>query len=451
MRRRCTVIAATVATVLLGTPIAACAAQTPVVRSVDEKALREYADAYQREQDAFLYLQLWNEFAGTNQLVAFDESGEVRTLYPTGRDRFFAGPGAAVPTAVESRIEFQRDGTGKITSLTWHRDGSSRIARRVEIERREDVRFSNGDVRLAGTLIRPNRGARHPAVILVHGSGPGDRESMVPFARFLIRHGMAVLGYDKRGVGGSTGDWTTGSFDDLAADVVAAFRYLKTRGDVDSSQIGLFGVSQAGLVMPLAAVRAPDIAFLISVSGPGIPAAETTIDHARNEMTARGMKPETVEQIIRVMKLQYEFARTGRGWEAYAAARESLAARIGRPPGTFPGTPDDPYWGFMRRLYFYDPAPTLRRLQVPTLALFGELDNNVMAEKNRAAWESALRASGNRDYTLTVLPRANHILLEASVGTNAEMASLQRFVPAYFSTVQDWLSKRIRGFGARYP
>ena len=74
-----------------------------------------------------------------------------------------------------------------------------------------------------------------------------------------------------------------------------------------------------------------------------------------------------------------------------------------------------------------------------------------MAEKNRAAWESALRVSGNRDYTLTVLPRANHILLEASVGTNAEMASLQRFVPAYFSTVQDWLSKRIRGFGARYP
>jgi uncharacterized protein len=439
------------ATVLLGTPIAACAAQSPVVRPVDEKALREYTGAYQWEQDAFLYLQLWNEFAGTNQLVAFDESGEVRTLYPTGRDRFFAGSGAAVPTAVESRIEFQRDGTGKITSLTWYRDGSSRMARRVEIERREDVRFSNGDVQLVGTLISPNRGARHPAVILVHGSGPGDRESMLPFARFLIRHGMAVLGYDKRGVGGSTGDWKTASFEDLAGDVVAAFEYLKTRSDIDRAQIGLLGVSQAGWVMPLAAVRARDIAFLISVAGPGIPAAETTIDQARNEMLARGMKPETVEQIVGVMTLQYHFARTGRGWEAYGSARESLAARIGRPPDTFPGTPDDPYWGFLRRLYFYDPAPTLRRLQVPTLALFGELDNNVMAEKNRAAWESALRVSENRDYTLTVLPRANHILLEANVGNNAEMASLQRFVPAYFSTVRDWLSKRIRGFGGRDP
>jgi pimeloyl-ACP methyl ester carboxylesterase len=179
-----------------------------------------------------------------------------------------------------------------------------------------------------------------------------------------------------------------------------------------------------------------------------VPAAETTIDQARNEMTARGMKRETVEQIIRVMKLQYEFARTGRGWEAYASARESLAARLGRPPGTFPGTPDDPYWRFIRGLYFYDPAPTLRRLQVPTLAIFGELDNNVLAEKNKAAWDSAVRAAGNRDYTSRILPKANHIQLEATLGSNAEMASLQRFVPVYFTTIEDWLAKRVRGFRA---
>jgi dienelactone hydrolase len=234
----------------------------------------------------------------------------------------------------------------------------------------------------------------------------------------------------------------------LAGDVVAAFEYLKTRSDVDGTQIGLLGVSQAGWIMPLAAVRAKDIAFLISISGAGIPAAETTIDQAQNEMSARGMKPQTVEQIVGVMKLQYQFARTGQGWDEYAAAREKLAARIGRPPDTFPGTPDHPYWAVIRRLYFYDPAPTLRQLQVPTLALFGELDNNIVAEKNKAAWDSALRAGGNRDYTSRILPKANHIQLEAKVGSNAEMASLQRFVPAYSTTIQDWLAKRVRGFGA---
>lgn len=442
------VVGATVVTVILGVFIARWALQSPPLRSVDETILREYVGAYQWNPNAFVYLQLWNEFTGENQLVAFDESGEVRTLYPTDRDRFFTGPGAAVPSAIESRVEFQRDDAGRVTSLTWQRQGASpRIARRIEVEKREDVRFSNGDIQLAGTLITPNAGGRYPAIILVHGSGPANRDWTLPFARFLIRQGIAVLTYDKRGVGGSTGDWKTASFDDLAGDVVAAFEYLKTRSDIDSAQIGLLGVSQAGWVMPLAAIRANDIAFLISVSGPGVPGAETTIDHARAEMTASGMPPQAVEQIVGLMELQYRFARTGEGWDEYAAARRPLAARMG-PSDTFPGTPDHPYWQMIRRLYFYDPAPTLQQLRLPILALFGELDNNILAEKNKAAWEAALEAGPNRDYTLQILPKANHIQLEAELGNNAEMESLQRFVPAYFAIIQDWLARRIQGFGA---
>jgi len=425
-------------------------AQTPIVRPVDEMALREYAGVYQWGPNAFAYLQMWDEFSGFGkpQLVAFDESGEVRTLYPTDRDQFFAGPGIAVSASIESRIEFQRDGTGKITSLTWRREGAApRTGRRVEIEKREDVRFSHGGIQLAGSLISPATGGKHPAIILVHGSGAENREYIVPFARFLIRRGMAVLGYDKRGVGESKGDWNTASFDDLAGDVVAAFEYLKTRRDIDTAQIGLLGISQAGWIMPLAAVRAKDLAFLISISGAGVPVAETTIDQAQNEMTMIGMPRENVEQIIGLLKLQYQYARTGQGWDEYIATREKLVARMGRQPDTIPRTPDHPYWQFIRRLYFYDPAPTLRQLRVPTLALWGELDNNILAEKNKAAWEAALKAGGNRDYTLRILPKANHSQLEAKVGSNAEMASLQRFVPEYFTTIQDWLGQHLKGFG----
>jgi uncharacterized protein len=284
----------------------------------------------------------------------------------------------------------------------------------------------------------------------VHGSGAEDREYLLPLARFLVRRGVAVLGYDKRGVGGSTGDWRAASFDDLAGDVVAAFEYLASRPDVDRAQIGVLGWSQAGWVMPLAAVRAKDIAFLISVSGPGVPAAETTIDQARGEMAARGMPPQAVAQVVGLMQLQYAFARTGRGWEDYAAARRNVAARMGgAPPETFPGARDHPHWQVIRRLYFYDPAPTLRQLRTPVLALFGELDDNVLAQKNQAAWEAALAAGGNRDFTVRVLPKANHLQLEAEVGSNAEMPSLRRFVPAYFAVIQDWLASRLRGFGAR--
>jgi len=171
----------------------------------------------------------------------------VRALYPTDRDRFSTGPGAAVQKPVESTIEFQRDSGGRIASLTWKRDGfPTRIAQRIDIEHHENVQFSNGNVRLAGTLISPNTGAKHPTIVLVHASEAEDREYLLPFAHFLVRHGMAVLGYDKRGVGGSSGDWRTASFDDLAGDVVAAVEYLKTRSDVDGTQIGLLGWSQAG-------------------------------------------------------------------------------------------------------------------------------------------------------------------------------------------------------------
>jgi pimeloyl-ACP methyl ester carboxylesterase len=440
------VISALVIAALIGTSTSVLQAQVPPVQPVDEAVLREYAGVYRWKQDSFLYLQLWSEFAGTNQLVAFDETGEVRTLFATDRDWFFAGPGAAVPTAVESEIEFQRSGAGSITSLVWRRSGVERSAVRVDIENSEYVRFANGDVRLAGTLIRPTLGKKHPAIILVHGSGAADREYMLPFARFLIRRGIAVLGYDKRGVGGSTGDWRSASFDDLAGDVVAAFRYLKTRRHIDGSQIGLLGWSQAGWVMPLAAVREKDIAFLISVSGAAIPVAETTIDQARNEMTASGRQPHIIDQIIDLMKLQYTFAQTNEGWASYVAARDRLIAQIGRAPDSFPATSDAPQWETIRRLYLYEPAPTLRQLQTPILGIFGELDNNILAEKNMAAWESALKASGNRDYTLRIVPKANHLQLEANIGSNAEMPSLRRFAPAYANTIIEWLATRVRGF-----
>jgi len=449
MSRTLAAIRRAVAALLLSNSLGLSAQASAAQSLDDEKSLREYAGDYQWGPDGFLYVQVWSELAGRNQLVAFDESGEVRTLYPTARDTFFAGPGAALPAAVESTVIFRRDDSGHIASLSWMRQNAAvRMARRVRMESREDARFTNGDVRLAGTLMSPTTSGRHPAIILVHGSGPEDREYLLPLAHFLVRRGVALFGYDKRGVGASSGDWRTATFDDLAGDVVAAFEYLKTRADVDTTEIGLLGVSQAGWVMPLAAARAKGIAFLISISGPGIPPWETTIDETRNELTAKGMKPQTIEAILGLMKLQYDFARTGQGWDAYVAAREKLVARIGRAPETFPGTPEAPYWNEIRRTYFHDPAPALRKLDVPTLALFGELDDNIVATKNEAAWESALRAAGNKDYTLAVVPRANHLMLAAKVGNNAEMPSLQRFVPNYATTVEDWLARHVRTAGA---
>lgn len=426
--------------------VVARALQGPAIRPLDEAALREYTGVYRWEDDGFVYLQLWKltSFEAPSDLVAIDESGEVRALYSTAPDRFFAGPGAAINTAVESHVGFERDGVGTIVAMTWRREGAERrtARRRTDVEEQEDVRFANGAIQLAGTLRRPMAVGPVPAIVLVHGSGPEDRDYVLPWARFLVRHGLAVLGYDKRGVGGSSGDWNSASFDDLAGDAIAAVRYLKARPDIDAARIGLLGISQAGWIMPLAAVRSKDVAFLISLSGAGVPVADTTLDQAFNEMTASGMKPPTIAAILDVMKRQYHFARTGQGWNEYAAGRAALAAKLGRPPDGFPAAPDRPQWQVIKRLYLYDPGPTLRRLRTPTLAIWGELDNNILPDKNKAAWEEALKAGGHRDYTFAVLRKANHSLFDAKVGNNAEAPTLRRIVPEYFTVVHQWLVAR---------
>jgi pimeloyl-ACP methyl ester carboxylesterase len=183
--------------------------------------------------------------------------------------------------------------------------------------------------------------------------------------------------------------------------------------------------------MPLAALRAKHLAFLISISGAGVMAAETTIDQTKNELRALGTPAPLVEEVVDLLTRQYQYARTGQGWDEYAATRAKVAAKMGGPaPPSIPGTRDDPYWQFIRRIYFYDPGPALRQLTVPVLAIFGELDNNIVAEKNKAAWAAALEAAGNRDHTLCILPKANHAQFEAKIGSNAEAPSLRRFVPA---------------------
>src|SRR3954469_4042029 len=164
-------LCAVLATTLLLCP-AGCGAQQTSAHGLDERALREYAGVYQWRDDTFVDLQLWAELSGTNHLVAFDESGEIRTLFPTERDHFFAGPAAADSSAVQSRIDFERDSSGRITGLVWRRErDSARVARRVDIERREDVSLPSHDVKLAGPLTPPRSAGRPPAIILVHASG----------------------------------------------------------------------------------------------------------------------------------------------------------------------------------------------------------------------------------------------------------------------------------------
>src|SRR5262249_22610129 len=152
-----------------------------------------------------------------------------------------------------------------------------------------------------GTLTVPRPGGPFPAVLLITGSGPQDRDEAVaghkPFlilADHLTRQGVAVLRVDDRGVGGSTGTLATATGDDFADDVLAGVEFLKTRSEINPKRIGLIGHSEGGMVAPLVASKSNDIAFIVLMAGPGVPGDESLYLQGAALLRASGMNESEI-------------------------------------------------------------------------------------------------------------------------------------------------------------
>lgn len=399
--------------------------------------------AYRWESGGFVEILPWEEL-GSGRLVAFDDQGWVRALTPAGPRAFTAGRSVAIPDPVAAQVRFEpADASVPAQTLVWEAEGQpSRVARRVEDHRAEAVGFASGTMRLAGTLLIPPSKGPHPLLVLLHGSGPQDRNGTLPFARFLVRHGIAILAFDKRGVGASQGDWRKASFEILADDALSAVAFLRSRRDIDKKRIGLFGVSQGGWIGPLAASRSRNVALVVSVSGPGVTPAEQTLDLIEAELRTDGVPEGEVREALDLTKLAFHYGRTGTGWDEYAAALARSQGRSWLPYLPLPPNAQDGGWEQQRLFFHYDPAPALAALRCPILALFGAKDSGIPVEKNRGRWLEALTRGGHRKHALIVVPAANHVMFEAKTGSMFEIPSLDGFVPAYRRILLDWLRQR---------
>ena len=311
----------------------------------------------------------------------------------------------------------------------------------------EEVTFHNADITLAGTLTLPESGAPHPAVVMITGSGPQNRDEELfgfkPFhliADHLTRNGIAVLRYDDRGVGGSTGSVSEATTEDFARDVLAAVDFLKNRSDIDPERIGLIGHSEGGIVAPLASSMSDDVAFMVLMAGTSVSGAEILIEQGALIMRASGATEADMEKQIAFQKRTFEAIRSGDGWDELAADLETrLRESIAEMPDSQRNaiTDVDAYIDaqiqaqltalqtpWLRYFLDYDPAVTLRTIDTPILALFGELDLQVPPAQNRGPLEQALRDGNHPDYTVRVLPRANHLFITATTGSPTEYATL---------------------------
>lgn len=245
-----------------------------------------------------------------------------------------------------------------------------------------EVTFSNKGVNLAGTIHLPSGPGPFPGVVVVHGSGTSDRSNpwTSAYVTALLERGVAVLHPDKRGSGASGGNWREASFSDLADDAVAAFRELHSHPQVDSSRVGLIGFSQGGHIVPIAATRAPEVAYVINVSGSVVPILEQIGDELRLMGAREGLSEHQVKMVGDIHELAVQFVLTGQGWNPYLDALK--AAKDGGLSdsdviGGFPTERDSPAWGFLRRLGAFDPLPFWYEVDAPVLFMYGGRDQNV--------------------------------------------------------------------------
>lgn len=333
----------------------------------------------------------------------------------------------------------------------------------------EEVRYPNpeADIHLAGTLTVPDGEGPFPAVALITGSGAQNRDLELmghrPFlvlADHLTRSGIAVLRSDDRGVGGSEGDFGRATSRDFAGDAAAAVSYLQERPEVSSAAVGLVGLSEGGLIAPMVATEWGGVAFVVLLAGPGMTGEE--ILYLQGDLIGRamGMPEEHLawnrglqEELFRVVREAVdEETRKARlegvlrEWLGDLApeARASLGIPEGGEEGWITGQLNMMGGPWFRYFLIHDPAPVLRRVEVPVLALNGELDLQVPPRPNLTAIEAALQEGGNPDVTVRELPGLNHLFQTATTGAPAEYAQIEETMsPTAMEIVAEWILSRV--------
>lgn len=343
-------------------------------------------------------------------------------------------------------FEFSRSADGAIAALQLKKAGSALSAKRVRPHVREAVVFTSGGRKLHGDLYLPVGPGKHPVVVFAHGSG-GTTRGVGPFTPFFLQLGIGVLTFDKQGAGESEGDWQIASFDDLAADVLAAVDYVKSRPEVDTTKVGIMGSSQGGWIGSMAAAKRPDLAFLLMRVGPGQSVRDTMAQEKRGQLIAEGVTdPKDLDTAIAMYHAYWDVAVRGGTWEEgnkYFLA-QSHTPWFKKAYGEQQTTKDkalERWWIWLGRNLEYDSTTYLKSVKTPVFWALAEKDWNVNSQASAPRIREALQQAGNPDVTVTILPNMGHTGLVVKTGLPNDAISWQ-YAPGYWDVMATWLTER---------
>ncbi len=320
------------------------------------------------------------------------------------------------------------------------------------------------DSLLAATLTVPRGKGPFPAVVLITGSGPQNRDEALmghrPFlvlSDYLTRRGIAVLRADDRGVGKSKGSFDEATTLDFSWDAEAGVRFLAGRKEIDPKRIGLIGHSEGGLIAPMVAARCKQVAFIVLMAGTGVDGQQIVDRQGALIAKASGASDAEIAATAAVQKRLFGLLRTERDPTVREKkAREMLGS-------TYDGLPDSdrkkagPREAFIlgqvrsvltpwfEMFLTLDPTVALRKVKCPVLAINGEKDLQVDPTQNIAPIAAALRAGGNKRFTTKVLPNLNHLFQTCKTGSPSEYAQIEETIsPGALKVMGDWLTTQTR-------
>ncbi|MEM1257273.1 MAG: alpha/beta fold hydrolase [Bacteroidota bacterium] len=332
--------------------------------------------------------------------------------------------------------------------------------------RTEEVKFENveANVTLAGTLTLPKNGESFPAVILISGSGPQNRDEELlghkPFlviSDYLTRQGIAVLRFDDRGFGASTGDFEKATSEDFSTDVESALSFLKARKEINNAKIGLAGHSVGGIIAPMVASRSKDVDFIVLLAGTGIRGDQLLMLQGELIESAMGKSEEEIKKSSGIRKRELEIALNSEDPQTLKRdIKEYLNTAItdngdsivpeGMSVEQFIATQVNQIstpW----MMYFikYNPVSVLEKVSCPVLAVNGEKDLQVPPKENLTAIENALKKGGNTDVTVMEFPGLNHLFQECETGSPTEYGEIeQTFSPLALEAISDWILNQVK-------
>jgi pimeloyl-ACP methyl ester carboxylesterase len=414
-------------------------------------------------------------WSGTIDIPSLGAKGALSNIVVTGRDVAFGIAGLAGDPRFTGTIT--DDGQtvsgsfnqGAATLAFEMKRGALPVPVRPQEPKRpfpyrEDLvnyRNTAANVGLAGTLTLPQGKGPFPAVLLITGSGPQDRDGTImghkPFlllADTLTRRGIAVLRVDDRGVGGTDRGTIVPTSADLADDVRTGVAYLAGRPDIDPARVGLIGHSEGASIAALVAADTPAVHFIVMLAGHGVRGDELMMQQVAALSAAQNLPQRLVDWDYLVRRRVYDQILAERDGQPDPVARQALIEAVAPIPGMTDATQgrqaatllleamSGRWW---RYLLAHDVGATLRRVKVPVLAVIGERDLQIPARENIPAIRAALDAGGNTDAVVRALPDLNHLLQTAKTGQIAEYAHIEETIaPVVLALVSDWVVARTK-------